>query len=372
MANSISKLQRWMDLVAFLAARRYPVSREQLWAQIPAYREGLGEDSKARSRVRRMFERDKAELRAAGITLRHPDRVPGGMPSDFYLLDRKDFSLPLARRVSEVGDGRSHFEVTESEASAALLGLRELMELPAFPLRDAAKSAFQKFSFDLDDGTFGVGVGQTGAEGTTTPILRSVSPESQANRDILRRLSTAATNRKRVNFGYHSLGRDVRQIRSVLPYGLLLQRGKWYVIGWDEDREGVRMFRVSRIEGLEENRSRPQTPDYEIPSDFDIRAYAGKKPWELKGGAEPDPLRVQVRFRYPSALWADRNDLGTLVSVGEDGSHLRQFSVIQTEPFLRWLLSLGGEAELEDPQELKDALHALAGTVALNHSNPPN
>jgi len=370
MANPISKLQRWIDLVAFLAARRYPVSREELWRQIPAYQGGLSEDKTVENRVRRMFERDKEELRAAGISIRHPERVPGGNPTDFYLLDRNDFSLPPARRVSEVGSGGRHFEVTESEAAAALLGLRELMGLPAFPLRDSARSAFQKLSFDLDANTGGEDSSAPGGGVAAGPILQANSPESLTHRGILRRLSASAIYRKRVKFGYHSLSRDVRQIRSVLPYGLLLQRGKWYLLGWDETREAIRMFRVSRIEDLEENRTRLNTPDYEIPPDFDIRTYAGKRPWELKESEEPEPLFALVRFRYPLSLWAERNDLGTPISVEEDGSQLRRFSVSQTEPFLRWLLSLGGGAWPEGPKDLEEAFGDLAGSVARCYSAP--
>jgi hypothetical protein len=38
MTDTISKLQRWLDLVAFLAGRRFPVSLDQLWRGLPAHR----------------------------------------------------------------------------------------------------------------------------------------------------------------------------------------------------------------------------------------------------------------------------------------------------------------------------------------------
>ena len=37
MAQSMTKLQRWLDLVAYLAGRRYPVSVEDLRDNIPGY-----------------------------------------------------------------------------------------------------------------------------------------------------------------------------------------------------------------------------------------------------------------------------------------------------------------------------------------------
>jgi len=44
--------------VAFLAARRFPVSVDELWAGVPAYAEGLEGGAKDPETVRRMFERD--------------------------------------------------------------------------------------------------------------------------------------------------------------------------------------------------------------------------------------------------------------------------------------------------------------------------
>ena len=51
------KPTRWLDLVAFLLDRRYPVTREQIFAKVGGYD---GEPESAR----RKFERDKDELRA--------------------------------------------------------------------------------------------------------------------------------------------------------------------------------------------------------------------------------------------------------------------------------------------------------------------
>ena len=55
---------------------------------------------------------------------------------------------------------------------------------------------------------------------------------------------------------------------------------------------------------------------------------------------------------------------GTQVEQGEDGSTLRQFEVRQPNPFLRWILSMEGEAVIEAPPSLKEAFRALAQQVA--------
>ena len=66
-----TKLQRQLDVIAYLVGRRLPVSVEELMEGIPAYAEKwTTDDATARDSVRRMFERDKDDLRAAGIPLK--------------------------------------------------------------------------------------------------------------------------------------------------------------------------------------------------------------------------------------------------------------------------------------------------------------
>lgn len=64
MTTRAAKLQRWIDLLAELLARNYPISFENLTARIPAYRAAPTHEAR-----RRMFERDKDELKAFGVPL---------------------------------------------------------------------------------------------------------------------------------------------------------------------------------------------------------------------------------------------------------------------------------------------------------------
>jgi predicted DNA-binding transcriptional regulator YafY len=368
MADKISKLQRWLDLVAFLAGRHYPVSVDDLWAAVPAYAEGLAGGDKDPESVRRMFERDKDELRELGIPIEtvtfHINQ--GTEQSHGYRLATRNFHLPYLRLVrdaeaeaeSGTGAGRagaassSYFPVGESEAAAALEGLRDLAAIPGFPLRREARSAFRKLAFDLDPDLL-----------RPSPVLYAEDAETAAAAESLRQLSDALLARKKVSFRYRSIGRDDQGDRTVRPYGLLFQHGHWYLVAWAEDRDDIRMFRVGRMSRVRPNVQKTATADYEIPRDFDLKAYAGRKAWELGGGVDA-PVQARVRFRFPRSLWAERNGHGALVEEGEDGSQLREMPVHRADPFLRWVLSLEGDARVEAPSELKDAFRAMVVAVA--------
>ncbi|MGB5303850.1 MAG: hypothetical protein WBP17_11920, partial [Gemmatimonadota bacterium] len=74
MVDRISKTQRWLDLIAFLVGRKVPVEVDQVMEAVPAYAEKYSEaDETARQTVRRMFERDKDELKKLGIPIETVD-----------------------------------------------------------------------------------------------------------------------------------------------------------------------------------------------------------------------------------------------------------------------------------------------------------
>ncbi|MFW6202536.1 MAG: helix-turn-helix transcriptional regulator [Gemmatimonadota bacterium] len=374
MSDRITKLQRWLDLIAFLVRHRRPVTVDEIMEGVPAYaRKWIDRDDSDHDAVRRMFERDKAELKAFGIPLR-TRTWPGEFGADVegYVLARRDFYLPYLRLVGDVAGadppgsagaasgprrlrGVDRIELDDEDAASALDALSEATSSEAFPFAREARSAFRKLSFDLDpDALLDDG----------SPVLFVDRPGAAEVAATVRTLSDALLARKRVRFRYHGLYRGETTERHVEPYGLLFQRAHWYLIGHDLDRDGRRVFRVGRMEDVERNKSRPRSPDYEIPDDFDASDHLGREAWELGDDETEPPVRAHVLFRFPASLWADRNGKGELVEERSDGSALRAFEVQQPNPFLRWLLTFEGEAEVLEPAELKAELVGMAREVA--------
>ena len=394
-----TKLQRWLDLIAFLVARRLPVTIEQLMEGIPSYATKWNtEDEADRAAARRMFERDKDELRKAGIPIRSITFSTNfGLEETIgYRIDRKDFYLPYlsvlrgevsGEEADEPGTKREPLEgrggtkparrersarreaspekllsragaldLTRREADLALESLRRVSQIPAFPLRAEARSAFRKLAFDLDPDAF--------AE--DTPVLFADPPGAAEVLSVLKDVSGALLDRKRLAFTYHGIHRGETTQREVKPYGLLFQGGHWYLVGHDALRNDVRVFRVARIEDVKPNPRTPNTPDFEVPAEFRLDDWTGREAWEL-GEPEESPVRAEVRFRFPQSLWAERNGYGERVEEGDDGSVVRAFEVRQADPFVRWVLSQDGEAEIVSPPELAERLRETMQRVLDAH-----
>ena len=121
-------------------------------------------------------------------------------------------------------------------------------------------------------------------------------PAAAVKPDVLIALSAAVRARDILRFDYTSADPDAAEAappppRRVEPHHLVTARGRWYLVAWDLDRDGWRIFRADRIH--------PRTP-------------AGPRftPRELPGG---DPREfVSARFKG-----ADRRDawpcVGTVV-----------------------------------------------------------
>jgi proteasome accessory factor B len=368
MAEQITKLQRWLDLIALLVGRRLPVTVEEIMERVPAYAARWVEgDETKRATARRTFERDKDELRALGIPIETVTyRINYGAEEvEGYRITRRDFYLPYLELVRESratpsdtgsASGRSvrpydleALELPEDEAAAALDALRRVADLPAFPYAAEARSALRKLTFDL--------VPEIGGD---RPVFYIERPDAGRVLERLRPLSDALLARKRVGFRYHGIIRGETTDREVQPYGLFFQRGQWYLVAHDLGREEVRVFRVGRMEDVRPNRRAPNTPDYEVPADFRLQDYARRNAWEL---GEEEPVRAKVLFRFPLSLWAARNRHGELVESRTDGGEVRAFEVQQVDPFLRWILGFGGEAVILEPPELARELERMARDV---------
>jgi proteasome accessory factor B len=358
-----TKAQRWLDLIAYLAGRRSVAPVDEIMEKVPAYAAKWDTgDVGDREAVRRMFERDKDELRERGIPIQTEHMVLSstGEVVEGYRLLKGQFFLPVLRIVHEAARPRGRavdkhtvpeFALEEDEARAAVDALRRVASWPAFPFREGARSALRKLAFDLDLERF-----------EPPPVLYADRADSQDVAARVVELFGALRRRKRVEFRYHGIHRGAATDRKVCPYGLFLQRGHWYLVGWDETRNARRVFRVARMETPRTNRVRPHTPDYEIPGDFRLDSYLGRQAWELGGEDEP-PLEARVEFPFPLSLWANRNGLGELAERGRDGSEVRTFRVHQVSPFLRWLLAFRGEARLLEPPALVEELRKLASEV---------
>lgn len=327
--SDVKKVERQIDLIAFLLSQRMPVFLEVILSEIAGY---SGREFDA---ARRMFFRDITDLAEDGIEIESATNPSTGETG--FVINKEKYYLPQV-----------HFE--EDEARALSLLSVFLENQPLFPYREDLKSALMKIYFDLSfedvpvdtlkkSLPFGLNLGEAPTEKLSV---------------VLKQLEVAIRKKKTVVFTYHSLGARKTSRRQVDPYGLYYANGDWYLVGFCRTREGVRTFKLRRVKGEIglKNKDKAQD-DFTVPAGFSIEDYFRPMRWEY--GEES--LAVKVWFSSQLAGWA-KQSLPEIQSVQDfpDGSAEVVFRVASTSVFLSWLLSLGEDALLIEPDFLKQAL----------------
>jgi len=185
----------------------------------------------------RTFERDKEELRKLGIPLQVGSFDPLFDDEPGYRIERSAFELPP-------------IELDAEEAAVVGVAARSWQHTA---VADSTRSALAKLR--------AAGI-EPDASG-----LAALEPNVSANEPAFEPLWHAVLDRARVSFTYRG-----GATRTLEPWGLTSNKGRWYVIGHDTDRNATRMFKLSRI--LDSPKRVSKDGAYEVPADLDLRALA--------------------------------------------------------------------------------------------------
>jgi proteasome accessory factor B len=355
MSTTAPKIQRWIDLLAALLRHHYPVTFEQLIREVPAYAAEQRDESR-----RRTFERDKDELRRFGVPIETVPSADGELQA--YRLQIRDFYLPYLslrsqgaakpRKLDPYGYRSLPSLSFEPEELAAVVDAAARVRVLGDPLlAESAESAMRKLACDLP-------VDAAGREDT-----RLVPPKARAGPDLLVTLDRALDSRKQISFRYRGIGSDTTARRSAEPFGLFFLNQHWYLAAHAPGETVVKNFRLNRIDGLEVNDKRPNTPDYQIPDAFDLREHArSRHAWELGDG---DAVLATVAFRAQTGAAGAAFRLGEVVEGHPDR---RRFRVRRSEVFARWLLSFAGGLVPISPGDLVEEYTGLVRETLAHHT----
>ena len=341
------KIQRWTDVLVGLLRHRLGATFTELADEVPAYALPKRPTERRKASVKRMFERDKAELLAFGIpieTIGREDEIEKYRlrPADFYLpylsiLEHSGRSK-APRRVDRDGYHSVQALAFEPDELAALGAALARVQKLGDPLLAAhGRSASRKLAFDLP------GIENDGQDDVTVRAER-VDPA------VFPVLNEALLGRKHLTFTYHSMSGDSTTARTVEPLGLFFLNSHWYLAARDAGAHIVKNFRISRMQCVTANHARPQSADFTVPDDFDLRDHArSRQAWEL---GDADGIDAFVEFVVQTGAAAPWMQLGAPVA-GRPAQ--RSYRVRSLDRFVRWLMSLAGAARPVSPPELVEA-----------------
>jgi proteasome accessory factor B len=324
------RTERLLSIVVLLLSSRRYLSAEQIRASVSGYPD-VDESFK------RMFERDKDELRELGIPLET------GKTSAFddeigYRIRRQDYELP---------------EIQLAADEAAVLGIASRVWQSA-ELAGAAAGALLKLkAASRDTDTNNDNEEDVGRAG------RSIEPRLTTQEPAFGLLWEAVRDRRPVTFDHQATGRSDPSTRELEPWGVVNRRGRWYVAGYDRGRQAPRVFRMSRITGPVKMAGPPGS--VKVPDGADVRELV--KDWDR---TPPRDRTAVLRIREGAGVmlrrWAREV---TPEPGGPDGWDRVTVSFADAGWYADYLAEFGPDIVVLDPPDLREAvITRLKGVLA--------
>ncbi|HVY11410.1 MAG TPA: WYL domain-containing protein [Mycobacteriales bacterium] len=303
------RTERLMNLVICLLHTRSFLTADRLREIIPAYADAPSDEA-----FKRMFERDKEDLRDLGIPLEvgsnsHFDDEQG------YRIPKTDYALPEIRLEAD---------------EAAAVGLAARMWSSATQ-GAAATRALRKLE------TAGVEL---------VPLPEGLQPRLGAGGAGLPTVHEALREGRRLRFDYRGANDAAPVARKVEPWGVVCWRGRWYLVGHDLDREAPRAFRLSRVVGEPIIEGKPRSVT--VPEGVDLSALVSAT------DAPQSEALARVKVRHDRAMGLRRQT----IDIADDGDGWDVVTVPCPDPhrLAEQVLSYGADAVIVSPAEARDAI----------------
>jgi proteasome accessory factor B len=309
-----------LNLVICLLHTRSFLTAERIRELVPGYEEAPSDEA-----FKRMFERDKEDLRELGIPM---ETGIGAYDDEIgYRVVRSDYALPDI-----------HLEPDE----AAAVGLAARMWSTA-TMGAPATRALRKLE-------------AAGVE--VTPLPEGLQPRADSAGVALPVIADAAREGRRLSFDYRGAAEASAAGRHVEPWGIVWWRGRWYLAGQDLDRGAPRVFRLSRIVGEPVAEG---TPGAEVvPDGLDLTALVSS----FDTGTADAAARLRVRRGRGIGLRRQALD----IAEHDADWDLLTVPYVDADRLVEQVLPYGPDVVLLAPQEarllLVERLEALVGGAA--------
>lgn len=317
-------------------ARNQEVIRQwKLMREVESARFGKTVDDLARSLdvTTRTIRRDIAALQEAGFPLE--DHRRDG--KTIWKLNRDAFREGLIA---------AGFTLSEL---AALYFSRALLEyLAGAPFQDDLQSAFDKFEDVLTSEM------RDYLDALPDVLTAKSEPtkrrDSALYRDVVRRLTTAAIQHRRVKMRYFSFHSAAEKAYTVEPYQLAYGQGGLYLIAYVPEYRQVRTFAVERLRQLTV-----------LDERFDPVHRAGEAFADsigINSGGRPEPVCIEFSPTAAAYIRERRVHKSQRVEELGDGSLKLHLQVAADWALIAWILSYGPLARVVSPGHLAARIFA--------------
>jgi predicted DNA-binding transcriptional regulator YafY len=242
----------------------------------------------------------------------------------------------------------------DDEAVAVAVGLRTAARSPVTGIEETSVRALAKLENVLPSR---LRRPVSAVADYTVPVPPD-SPPPAVDPAVLTTLASACRDHETLRLDYRTHDGS-SAVRSVEPHRLVSWGQKWYLLGWDTDRDDWRTFRVDRIQPR--TPAGPQFTPRELPEGGDVAAYVAQGV-----SAAAFRFRARVAVHLPAAELAGRLPpaVGTTIEAMDDQSCMLTCGANSVEGLSVYLGLLDADFTVTEPPELVARLRTLADRYA--------
>jgi proteasome accessory factor C len=235
---------------------------------------------------------------------------------------------------------RRPLRLSGAEATALVVALRALAETPGVVDAGAVCRALAKIE---------------AAAGRADGVVVGLATREEA---ALAAVRDALDHRRALRIRYYTASRDTVGERTVDPMRLLFVEGRSYLEAWCRCAEGVRLFRLDRIEHVATLDEPAMPPPHARPTDVSAGLFR----------AQPDQ-QVAVLALAPDARWVAEYYPVEELTEGEGGAATVRMRYADTGWMVRLVLGLGADVTVQEPAELAAAVAQRARAAVRRSSH---
>lgn len=232
--------------------------------------------------------------------------------------------------------------VTQGELLAFFLSVEVAKRYLGTGLEETLRAAVEKLSKNVN-GSITVEL-----EALRSHYSFSAPTHLAENEQALFDLHRAITTSQAFWMRYYTASRDEHTERVVHPYHLSNVRGDWYLIAFDELRQGMRNFAISRIQ---EWQVLPRK--FKRDPDFSINQYM-KSGFQAEHGGEVRAVKIQFSAQSARYVREKRWHESQKLQLLDDGGVVLSFMTSGLGEVKRWVLQYGNGATVLEPTDLRD------------------
>ncbi|MES2587546.1 MAG: WYL domain-containing protein [Bacteroidota bacterium] len=277
------------------------------------------------------------------MRLEHDAPIKYSKKNDGYFYEDENFTL-------------DEMPLTENDLEAIKFAANTLIQFKDVEM-------FKQFGFAIDKIFDRVNISSNPQEKDIADLVQFEVAISVQGNEFLSPLLTAIRQKKIVQFDYESFQTGKKKSRRVVPLLLKEYRNRWYAITFDCMKDSLATYALERMENLEET-----SEFFNQKIDFDAEKFFKNAIGITANDSKPD--KIVFKAENIAAKYIISQPFHKSQELVKEGKNKTTFSleVIISEELIRSILSFGGEIEVVEPLELRNALIKRLNLMCENYN----